>query len=314
MARFVEFGVETSYGATQGTRTGVKLTQFSDPVNRNPVVEESLDQTAASAIYGGIYKPSGTLEGLLRPKGMEGMFHALTGDTTAATSLEFQDTMKSLTMVVGDDQAAAGSGKYTLYNGVGLTRCEISCNVKEFVRTRWNYIAGKAVVLTSGPTVSYASNDVPSVFYNAEFTIDGSPVPAKGVTIVMERKVDEDYYYIGSPFLQGIYLSGLSDINGTITFGAGEWDRIEDVLIASGLATAGGNQLNPVMNDLVGGELELVCMDPDGVAPTVTITLADVRITEMNRSVTGRNQWEKTVNYRAVMTDPSDCLINLAVV
>lgn len=311
MARFVEMGIETTYGATQGTRQGVKLTQFSDPVNRNPVVEEALDQTAASAIYGGVYKPSGTLEGLLRPKGMQYMFQALMGDTGAVTDLEFQDNMKSLTMVVSDEQAAAGAGKCVLYNGVGLTRCEVSCNVREFVRTRWNYIAGKAVILSAAPTVSYASNDVPSVFYNAALTIDDVEIPAKGVTIVMERKVDEDYYYIGSPFLQGIYLNGLSDINGTMTFGAGEWDRIEDVLVASGIATTGGTQLNPVMDDLAGGELELVCKDPDGVGPIATFTIADVRITEMNRSVTGRNQWEKTVNYRAVMADPSDFTLNL---
>lgn len=295
--RYVAVGVESAYGTPVDT-TVCRMTQVSDPVNRNPAVEESLDSTSASAIYGGIYKVSGTFEGLFRPTAMADLFHGLTGDATSP--YELQDNPKPLTIQIGDDQAG-GTGYKTTYSGCGLTRCEITCAVKEFVRTRWTWIGAAGNPVTAAASSrTYGGSDTPSVFYNAVFQIASADVPAKSATVVIERRMDEDYYYIGSQFLKGLYLNGLSDVNGVLTFGAGEWGYIEDV-INSPTGT----------NALSGGALDMTFKTPDNVSQNGAINIADVRMTEMNRSVTGRNQWEKTANYRAVITQPSDFSVTL---
>ena len=306
VSRGIDVGIESTYGNVQATRTGVRVTQFSDPVNRNVVVEEALDQVSASAIYGGVYKVGGTLEGVFRAKGMGPLLQAFTGAAASTGEMQLGETPKSLSMGVGDDQG----NLLSVYTGVGLTQMELTCNVKEFIRARFSYIGQKATVThAAGSIAAIPADDLPSVFYNAELTLDTVAVPAKNCSITFQRMMDEDYYYIGDPFLKGMYLNGLSDVSGTLTFGSGEWERVMAV------ATGGtGNSVLPGdSNPLGGGTLQLIGNTPDGTTPVLTIDLADVRFTEFNRSVQGRNMFEKSVNFRCQVESAADVKITLPV-
>lgn len=306
VSRGIDVGIETAYGTVQATRTGVRVTQFSDPVNRSVVVEEALDQVSAAAIYGGVYKVSGTLEGVFRAKGMGPLMQAFTGASAATGAMTLGETPKSLSMGVGDDQG----NMLSVYTGVGLTQMELTCNVKEFIRAKFSYIGQKATVTHStGSIAAIPANDLPSVFYNAELTLDSVAVPAKNCTITFQRKMDEDYYYIGDPFLKGMYLNGLSDVSGSLTFGSGEWERIMAVSTGgTGNATLPGDS-----NPLGGGALTLIGNTPDGTTPILTIDLADIRFTDFNRSVQGRNMFEKSVNFKCQVAAPEDVTITLPV-
>jgi hypothetical protein len=319
--RFFAVGAEGTYGteAASGTIKCIKVTSMGDPTNRSPAFEEAIDTATYAFAAGGPYKVSGTLEGLFRFGNMIPLLNSVCG-ASVSTDWNLTDTPVSLTAIVGDDQG----NSQTLYTGVGMKSLELTFATKEFVKSKWGWIGQASKVLTANiakPVFTEQSTGTdpisePSVFYNMVLTVGGSNVTAKQMTMTIDRKFDEDYYFIGSPSLQGLYMNGITDINGTMTFGGGEWTRLKSAMMGTGTADGTGlpgTKLDPAKNELGSGALVILMKDKDGntLGSIRTANQGKVVFTEMNRSVQGRNQFEKTITYKIIAPQSTDFVIRM---
>lgn len=323
----------------------LRVNSFSDSANRDVIIEEAIDQVAAASIYGGTYGANGQFEAAFRgwdfaTSGLLlGALGSQTPENVASNSAHGAGLKYTLTMVpqplalkIVDEQATDTSGSNTVsgtttvYRGVGITNMEINLNVKEYSRSTFQWIARRSEVFDSA--YNSANNTVsgePAIFYNAVLKWKGEgastyeTLKCKGFTMTLARTMDQDYFYIGSEFLQGLYYNGLTDLGGEITLGAGDWQRIRTML--AGETTAGKNTLdedkqeffgsvNPstgattvLANAIPGGEFIIVLHKPDGTKEAAKITCNKAKLTDMSRSVQGRNQFEKKVNWKAQIND-----------
>ena len=324
----------------------LRVNTFSDTANRNSIIEESIDQVAAATVYAGTYSSSGEFEAAFRgwdfaTSGL--LLGALGSQTPAVVSsnnahgagLKYILGMvaQPLALKVVDEQATDTSGSNdvhgttTVYRGVGVTDLQISLNVKEYAKASFKWIARRAEVYDVG--YNSALNTVygePAIFYNAvlRWTPSGGSVETlkcKGFTMSLTRTMDQDYFFIGSEFLQGLYYNGLTDLGGQITLGAGDWARIRTMLVGKTTAAADGNTLDQTKQEFFGsvngttgattvlanavpsGKFEITLHKPDGLKEAAKITCDVAKLTEMSRSVQGRNQFEKTVSWKAQIND-----------
>lgn len=288
----------------------IRVTSFQQNANREVVIEESIDQVAASAIYGGTYAVSGSFEAAFRPTSFQSsnLLMGIMGlQTVTANNYKLSQIPASLALKVVDEQASTASmkGATVIYRGVGITSFEMNLNVKEYARSTINWIARQAEVYDTFYNSNSAITDEPAIFYNAVLTFGASQLLCKGVTLSLSRQMDQDYFYIGSEFLQGLYYNGLTDLGGTITLGAGDWTRIRtmiagsatDAMLDVGKTEFSGNTANAIPY----GALVLKFMTTNGTAQTALITVDECKLTEASSSVQGRNQFEKTVNWKAVL-------------
>jgi hypothetical protein len=302
---FAVRGPETVYGdgATGDTFKKIRVTGVGDPVNRNPAFEEAIDISVATYSVGGPYVVNGTIDALLRFGSFEPLFSSMFGSAESG-KYYLGDVPESYAFCIGDDQA----GTQTMYYGCGISSMEFTLAVREFVRTRMTWIGQKGII-TSGVDPEWyvaPTADPAAVYYNAVIEIGGTPLEAKNVTLRCDRKFDTDYHYIGSPLLQGLYMNGQTELGGTITLGGGQWNTLKEVITGGettmittppGTVAASGAES---LNELGGDTLEIQLSDKDGNL-VGTIVAGECVFSESNRSVTGRNQWDKSVNFRVIV-------------
>lgn len=305
-----DFGVNLiAATAPTGTFTKLRSGQVSDVVARNPIQEEAMDITVPADIVAGAYGLTGTIESPLRKDAAtKALFQSLMG-VPSGNSYTLTQTPYELALRITDEQANDGTGTTVYYLGVGMSSVEISLNVDEYAKTKWSWIGRRGITTTTpvNDTETTFTAHPMLVFYNATLTLAGASVKAKGVTLTVDRKFDKDYRFIGTQFLQGLYMNGMTTLGGSLTLGAGEWEMLQQVI--AGNATAGTQALDAtktefagtLLNPTAGGSLVLTLRTPNGATTQVTITAANTIITDMNRSVQNRNMWEKTVNFQCAL-------------
>ena len=318
---FAYRGPETTYGdgATADTWYKIRATGIGDPVNRNPAFEEALDISVATYAVGGPYVVNGTIDALLRFGSFDPLFTSMLG-ASAGGKYYLGDAPKSYAFLIGDDQA----DKQTAYYGCGISSMEFTLSVREFVRARMTWIGQKAQILTPQATPAFAvapSADPATVYYNAIISVDGTPLEVKNMTLRIDRKFDTDYHYVGSPLLQGLYMNAQTELGGSITLGGGQWSTLKNVITGGEevkITTPDDSGHNITyaaatesLNELVAVPMTITLADKDG-ADQGTIVAGNVVFSESNRNVTGRNQWDKTVNYRIIVPTSTDFYIEPA--
>lgn len=306
-----DFGVNLiSATPPSGTFTKLRSGQVSDVVARNPIQEEAMDITVPADIVAGAYGLTGTIESPLRKdSATKALFQSLMGEPETANTYTLTQTPYELALRITDEQANDGAGTTVYYTGVGMSSVEISLNVDEYAKCKWSWIGRRGITTTTAVNDSTTTfTDHPMlVFYNATLTLAGSSIKAKGVTLTIDRKFDKDYRYIGTQFLQGLYMNGMTTLGGSLTLGASEWEMLQQVIV--GNATAGTQALDAaktefagtLLNPTAGGSLVLTLRTPNGATTQVTITATNCIITDMNRSVQNRNMWEKSVNFQCAL-------------
>lgn len=272
--------------------TPIRVTGMSDTVNRTPAFEEAVDITVATYAVGGPYVANGTVDMLWRNTAVQLLMASMLGATNV-----FTDTPATCSIDIGDE-----AGNYmTQYTPAVFSSCELTLNVRDFVRTRWTWLASKGTDTQAGATGSSAPADQAAVFYNATIKVGNSAIDCKTATLRIDRKFDTDYFYIGSPWLQGFYQNGQTELGGTLTLGAGQYTELAYVI--SGGTSA--HIITECNNELKQAALEITLKDKD-CNPLAVITCGYIVFSEMSRSVTGRNLWDKSINYRVVLPANSD--------
>lgn len=328
-----------SGAASTSAFRSLRVTQFSDAANREVIIEESIDQVAAASIFGGTNAVSGSFELAFRGYDfhlsglMKGIMGYQTPANVSSNSAHGAGYKYSLSMVpatlalkIVDEQATdtTGSnnvrGTTVIYRGVGITNFDMSLNVKEYAKATVQWIGRRGETFDAPYNTESTINGDPAVFYNAVLkweAYDGSSygsaetMKCKGFTMTLARTMDQDYFYIGSEFLQGLYYNGLTDLGGQITLGAGDWQRIRTMM--SGATTGGDNVLDEgnreffgtaaagtvLANSIPAGRFTVMLHNPSGAKEVAKIVCDMAKLTEMSRSVSGRNQFEKTVTWKA---------------
>jgi len=307
---FAVAGPEATYGATQNLSDfkKIRVTGIGDPVNRNPSFEEAIDISVATYAVGGPLAVNGTIDALLRFNSFAPLFNSLLGATNVSGDYYLSDTPQSYNFLIGDDQA----NTQVLYTGAGISSMELTLAVREFVRARMTWIARKPIILSKSSFVTpdwytAPSNDPAAVYYNAVVKVGDTPIKAKNITLRIDRKFDTDYHFVGSPLLQGLYMNAQTELGGTMTLGGGEWTLLNQVLAGSAtgdqITTATGDITTvgtDTKNELGSGSFEIDLFDLNG-NKVGSIHAGTCVYSESNRTVTGRNQWDKSVNYRIVV-------------
>ena len=320
----------------------LRVTSFSDASKRDAIIEESIDQVAAASVFGGTDGVNGQFEAAFRGWDfhLSGLLAGAMGsqtpaDVAAASGIHSAGkkyvlamSAQPLALKVVDEQATdtTGSnnveGTTSIYRGVGVTSMELALQVKEYAKATFQWIGRRVEAFDYAYNTNTAISGDPAIFYNA--TLQWEPYNAgtssygtaeimkcKGFTMTLSRKMDEDYFYVGSEFLQGLYYNGLTDLGGEITLGSGDWQRIRATMV--GAVTAGNNVLdqtkreffgtrasgNVLANAIPAGRFTVILHRPDGSLQVAKIVCDMAKLTESSRSLQGRNQFEKKVTWKA---------------
>ena len=313
----------------------LRVLSFSQNPNRSVIIEESIDQVAAASIFAGTDSISGQFETAFRGwdfhlsgllMGALGYQEPATVASTSGHNAGYSYTLAmspaTLALKVVDNQArdTTGSnnvsGSTTVYRGVGITGFNLGLNVKEEIRATVNWIARRAEAYDLPYNTDSTINGDPCIFHNQ--TLKWTPtagsaetMKCKGFTMNLSRTMDQDNFYIGSEFLQGLYYNGLTNLGGDITLGPGDWQRIRTMI--TGATTGGVNTLDSGKQEFTGvsasgtvlanaipsGKFEIVLHSTDGTKEVGKITCDVAKLTEANISVQGQNQFSKTINWQA---------------
>ena len=190
----------------------LRVSSNTDTVSRSVLTEEAFDLPSYTAVYGGAFKPSGSIEGLMRFWDFGGQFQdtygsyyyspflmgimgyqtpavissadvdsvgcPTAGDAIAGLRYELSTLPAPVAVKVTDVSARHNDGtrgSSVVYRGVGISNTEITLAAQDFVK----FTAGFSGRAAESYQVAYSSStdvtDEPAVFTNAElrFTPDG---------------------------------------------------------------------------------------------------------------------------------------------
>lgn len=299
-SRYVKIGEETgTYGSGNpvAQTEGVLVTSVSDPIDRGPIIEECISGYIANNAFGGALAIKGTLEGSLRPKMMKPLFKAMMGTeaVVGSTTTYTLGLPKSLVMEIGE-QTTQSDSMQTKYSGVGISGCTLNFNPKEIITVSYDWIAKNFTNGAFNAPLSYDSED-PVVFYNAVISIDSTPVTTiKSMTLSIDRKLDEEQYTLGAFDLQRLIINGMTEITGDLTFSEVAYAEYKKAMTGSGASTTIASN-----NPLGTANIIITCTDMKASPNTTMLIKMPVTVyTDTDRTISGMDEIEKRVNYRAV--------------
>ncbi len=315
-------------GATHTpTFVSLRVNSFNYTPSRSVINEESFDNVAPAYVMAGGYSLEGSFEANFRGWDfhLSNLLLGALGNQTPASvasnashgagyTYELAQQPATLALKLVDEQ---GNGT-VIYRGVGITSFNINLQMNQLCTSTVNWIAKRAEPYDVGyNTLSTISGD-PAPFYNPtlKWTPEGGSaetMKCKGFTMNMERPMDRENMYLGSPFLQGLYYNGLTTLGGTITLGPGEWSRIRTMMAGSETANVldeGKREFygsvatgNVIANSIPSGQFDIILHSPDGTKEVTKITANVAKLTEASADASGRNMFNKTVNWQAQINE-----------
>jgi hypothetical protein len=319
--------------------TTLRVTAQNESESRETITEEATDQAAAASLFGGTINLTGGFTTALRgwDFATSGLLEGIMGEQTAVTianpgtsftaglRYEFETVPKSLALKYVDEQANANAGVTRIYRGVGITQANITLRSKQYVTVDVQWMARKAEVFDLPyPTESEPKGD-PAMFYNAvlKWTPEGgsaSIFKCQEFTLNIARPIDTDDYMVGSQFLNSLTYNGLSDLGGSITLAATDWDKMRTVMV--GTSDTSINTLDEgrkeffgvvtntttttvLANAIPAGQMEIILHTPTGVKPISRILVQSCKLTETTATAEGKQKYTKTITWKAVINNTS---------
>lgn len=242
------------------------------------------------------------------------------------------------TMRLIEDGPADSTTHFNEFKNVLFQNLTLTFDTREFPKFKVDFIAGpsrnaldsgetgidaptftnnKGIALTASPTseMNYlkgtTNESKPAAFYNAviETSTDNFASAAntktlgcKSLTLNVTRKFDENYVYIGSPFLSGAAINGVSEVSGNFTTGAGldEYNLFDsifhDAANTSNNKKAAGEILQDT-NAMNSFSLRFALFDTD-FRMIGFFTAGTAVLTEGSKNIQGRQVIERTINFQ----------------
>lgn len=278
-----------AYRGVKYNTTALPVSDASINVNRNSITVDSLSSVGTSAVFGGRYVVTGSFGGGLRKTAFANPMASMFGTRLPSVGMGELKTSNTDYIMVSDE---FGSG--ITAGPIVINSMEITLNAKEYAKVTFNYIG----IFATGGTETDAtepdySEQLP-VFYNA--TVNS--ISTTGITIKIERPIDQDYFIMGSEFLQEFVQSGPVTVTGTINLASTEWNKFSE-------ATGYGSPKDTITpstantNPVGSGSIVVTMNKPDGSGVAATITIDKAIFSEVSASASGRNRFEKTLNWTA---------------
>jgi len=194
----------------------LRVSSTTDTVSRSVLTEEAFDLPSYTAVYGGAYKPSGSIEGLMRFWDFGGQFQdaysqyyyspflmgimgyqtpttissadvdsvgcPTGGSAIAGLRYELSTLPATVAIKITDVSARhtadSSRGSTVVYRGCGIANTEITLAAEDFVKFTANFSGRSAEAYQTAYSSSTDVTDEPAVFTNAElrFTPDGGSV------------------------------------------------------------------------------------------------------------------------------------------
>lgn len=298
MTKYLRVGVEdTPYGAgTTLVSVPIKVTSFNKTINRNEMIEETTDSQLVNYAGVGAYGLSGSLECLLRPTQTRPLLYGLLGEFVEPDppdGTEYYELGDPLPLVflLGEDFNVESYEQ--IISGVGITSATITCEAKEFVKMSFDWVAQ----LSEDGDDDYAlpadyATELPITFYHCSVLKDDVEITKiKSSEITIDRKLDDEQFYVSDPLLGYLVATGATDVTGTMTVGERE-------ILAIRSAVYGDEGATTLVDNLFESfVLEYVFLDAAG-DEAMRIVIDEVFFNEASDSQSGKAEAEKTLNYR----------------
>jgi len=317
MGRYLKasIGAETTYGETMqdaGQFKPLRVKSISYPVDRGLLLEENIESYIPVAAYGGALKVSGSIEGNFRPTQMTQLIASCFG---ASSALGAGDPIESGTkynlgmptsmqLKIGEQTATGGSYEMELgYNGVGIKTMNLGVTAKEFVTAKFDWFAKVYTAASSytAPVDSDYVDEDPAVFYNALIQFAGAATVynVRGMSINIDRKVDEDRYVVGDYTIQELGINGLTDISGDITFTEKEY-----AMFRAALFGATGSTTLATTNPIYAPEF-LIKFTDQAEVDVAYIKFGAINFGSTDTTMNGQAVIEKKINFKATGSSTS---------
>jgi hypothetical protein len=210
-----------------------------------------------------------------------------------------------LVITIGED--IGGTNLAVKYKGAAVKEMTLTMDAKDFVKAKFAWLA-KDIESVTYTEPTYTAEE-PCLFYGASVSVDSTEIAqGKKVEMKIGKNIRDDNFVIGSFKLSGLAINGVSDISGTITFTELEYAHMKNAAFSDVAETT-----IPAGNTLFTGALALSFTNPAGTE-VMTITAADCNFTKSNRSMQGRQEITKSVDFVIAGDDIAITLVGSEVV
>jgi len=236
MARYIGIAEETTYGTAVSPVEFVDILRERVRPERGLIHELTAARRAGTVTVPGGFHSAGDIELLIDAQSITKFLKWLLGSVTTtaddpaapvAYKHEFTpaDSLPSFTLEIGPEVA----GNARQIPGCASRSLRIEAVAREIVRGTLGVLGqSENIVTESSPTYV---NINPFVFHRAVLLVDGAEQAGiiEAVRLTIENDIPDDAYVLGSMFLPGIRLQGLS-VSGDMDIAFTSWDFYQKFL------------------------------------------------------------------------------------
>ena len=268
---------------------------ISMSVARNLIAEETMAAVGESKLFGGTYLSNGTIDAPYRTD-LDIFVEKLFGQAVTLGLGDLPVSGAWFNNIYVSDEFGHG---YKVAS-VMITSMDLSIQTKDFAKVSFNWIGGDASADNRSFSTAPTYSSQLSVFYNTVIKVNGTTIKCMNISVRVERPIDQDYYILGHEYLDDYVQSGAVTVSGSIGLGPKEWSDLQNAL-STGDPFPGVVQ-SANANNIEFGSIKIQLADPTGTTVFRTIDIPNCKISDSSSNVTGRNKFEKTINWRAETT------------
>jgi len=266
----------------------VPVSDVSYNAQRNPIVEKSFGHATEPEIYGGGVVYTGSFGGAYRPgnNGWQTVIKQFMGGNQAANVETFAPD-SVIPIKVSDEFDNTFE-----FGSCAITSIEINCNVNDYTKITANWIGTFASYSTNNPCSSAEYTAPISVFYNTKI----GNMKVKSLRLRLERPFDQQNFIIGSEYLQDLVQNDNVTISGSFTVSPTDYDLFKSIYLTGDPLSKTPSNANKNQIIVDGATIEF--RNPEGTSTIGTIVISKFALTDGDASANGRNQFEKTINFK----------------
>ena len=275
------------------------VTDFSYQVQRNLISEKAISIAGEPKIYGGTYAVSGSFGGSYRPDDFASCILGILGkpNTNGTKIGKGVDDVASIYTTL---KACDEYGNGLTFGSVCINSCELSMRAGEIGKATFNWIGTDVTATTTTVTSASYDNEV-AVFYNAKV----GDFKCTGFTLKIERPMAADDYCIGSEYTQSLYQSDSLSVTGSLELGARDAQNLLGIVALTGDDTGtypANTAVDNINNTKYPSSVIIELRAPDGESTLQTITLSTLHFSDGSANATGRQRFQRTINFRCETT------------
>jgi len=263
------------------------ITDLTTNYNRNLISEQGMGLGGEPAIFDGANIVTGSVSAAYREDFApiaQTILDLLSGASSTITPVA----------LIGSDEFGGCSFPTSFINSF-----EVSLQTKALCNCNMNWVsAGLAASGTASSSGTF-TNPIP-LFWACALSIGGSStIKSTAISLKVEVPIDQDYFVIGSKYLDDIVQSGNGTLGGSISFGPKEWATLQASMGSCG-------NIGTIVLTLR-GQTGSNCVTTD----IRTITITDAVVSDSTFSGQNRTKFTKSLNWKApVATSTNNALFS----